>query len=337
MAATLSDIAREAGVARSTAADILRGRAGYSPDTRSRVMDTARKLNFVPNYFARSLQRRRSHTVGVIGNLSLAGVTGATLKAISDGLLAKGYMPLFCEGGLGHEGSERALTELRGRFVDGVILESDSAAETVERILPPGTPYVMIRNAPSSGGPVVCADRRTAFDQGVQWLFDRGHRRIAFLGVSNAEAMRNPYNSHALKIAGYLDGMRRLGIEDPSLLLDHGTEPGDTRDFVLNNPGLFRGITAILACNDRAALEAITALTEIGVRVPEDCSVIGFDDTDFVMASRPRLTSFNPRRAEVGRRAVEMVLNLIEGETVESITLVPELIHRESAGPCRPK
>jgi LacI family transcriptional regulator len=307
MPATLSDVARESSVAVSTAADILRGRPGYAADTRRRVAETAQRMGFVHNHFARSLQTKRSHTVGVVSNFGLSGVTGATLKAISDSLLDKGYMPLVCEGGMNVTGVERALKALRARFVDGVIVESDDDA-SVARILPPGTPFAMIRNAPCEGAPSVCADRRGAFAYGVQWLAERGHRRIAFLGVENAEALQNPLNSHALKIAGYRDEMKQRGLEDPSLLLDLPNDLGAAREFVLRNPALFRGLTAVLACSDRVALEVITALCELGVRVPEECSVIGFDDTEYVMSSRPRLTSFNPRRAEVGARAVEMIL-----------------------------
>lgn len=336
MPATLSDVAREASVAVSTAADILRGRPGYSAETCRRVIETAQRLEFVHNCFARSLQTKRSHTVGVVSNLGLSGVTGATLKAISDGLIESGYMPLVCEAGMTAASTDRALRALRGRFVDGVIVETDSDSASVARALPGSTPFAMIRNTPNGDSPSVCADRRAAFAHGVQWLAERGHRRIAFLGVDNAEALRSPLNSHALKIAGYCDEMRQRGFYDPSLLLDHSGAPGATREFVLRNPDIFRRLTAVLACNDRAALEVLTGLAELGIRVPLECSVIGFDDTEYAMGSRPRLASFNPRRAEVGTKAVEMVLRLMKGEKAESIAMVPVLVERESAGPCRP-
>ncbi len=330
MPSTLSDVAREAGVAPSTVADILRGRPGYSPDTCRRIVETAERLNFVPNYFARSLQRKSSRTVGVAGHLEATGVTGPMLKAIAENLTLRGYMPLFCECSHYPEGEVRAVRELRGRFVDGIILDATSDA-----VLPNHIPCVMIRSIGVANHPCVVTDRFEAFAYGVRWLAERGHRRIAFLGADNAEAMRNPSNTHRLKMDGYRKAMEELGLFDEALLLDCGSKPGDTREFVRRGGDFFKTITAILASNDRIAIEAMTTLSALGVRVPEECSVSGFDDTEFAVAVSPQLTTFQPRRAEVGAKAVEMVLDLIAGKEVESVTLVPRLVERESAGPCR--
>ena len=155
------------------------------------------------------------------------------------------------------------------------------------------------------------------------------------MGVDNANAMLRRHNTQRLKIEGYFAGMSQLGLGDETLLLDCGSAPGEVRKFVAGHGDLFRALTAVMACNDRIAVEVMTGLSELGLRVPEDCSVVGFDDTEFAVAVRPRLTTFQPRRAEVGAKAAEMVLSLIEGRDAESVTLVPELMERESAGPCR--
>lgn len=335
MPSTISDIAREAGLARSTVADILRGRPGYSDETRRRVNDTARRLDFVPNYFARSLSRRRSHTIGIVCHLGVAGILAPTIAAISAGLRDEGYMALLCERIPTQNDLSPLIRVLRERRVDGVILESDSDVVAIRQDLSPDLPFVMIRSTHTAECPTVCADRYDAFTQGVEWLAARGHRRIAFQSVAGVESRSDEVGPHIRKVAGYCDAMRRLGLYDDSLLLNSDATPGSVRESVVANAEVFRRVTAILACNDRTALEVITGLTELGLRVPEDCSVIGFDDTEYAMSSKPRLTSFDPRRAEVGERAATMILKSIAGEDVPSVRLTPKLIVRESAGPCR--
>ncbi|MEI6166394.1 MAG: LacI family DNA-binding transcriptional regulator [bacterium] len=337
MAITIDDIARETGYHRTTVSKILAGdkRCYASAKTRELIMETAKRLNFVPNYFARSLQMRRSYAVGVVGRLEASGVTGAMFRAIVEGLRAKSYLPLFYECSALRQDEDRALQEMRQRMVDGIILEVYSDIEALKRVLTGDIPLVTILNSNTSTLPSVVSDRFEAFSTGTQWLVDRGHKRIAFMGVGMVEAMLSSFNVTRLKFEGYRSVLERHGLHDVTLVCDGGPQSGDTREFVRAHGELFKSVTAVMACSDRVAIEVMTGLAEMGIRVPNDCSVIGFDDTDFAVAVNPRLTTFNPRRAEVGARAVEMVLNLIEGKPVENVTIIPELIIRESAGPCR--
>jgi LacI family transcriptional regulator len=339
MSTTIDDIARETGYHRTTVSKVLAGdkRCYASVKTCSIIQDTARRMNFVPNYFARTLQAKRSLTVGVTGRLDSTGVTGPTLKAIVDGLRAREYMALFCDCSSRGEDARRVLRQFQERRVDGIILDTELDDLTLLELLPEGTPAVAIRSVSTSNFPSVLADRRQAFENGVQWLAERGHRRIAFMGVNNAAAMLIPYNTHTLKIKGYCSAMEQLGLLDATLLLSAPFHPGATRTFVAGQADLFKSLTAVLACNDQVAVEVMSGLADLGLRVPKDCAVIGFDDTEFAMAVRPRLTTFQPRRAEVGAQAVRMLLDLIEGKEVENVTLVPELIERESAGTCGQK
>jgi|GEM_PF-2658907 len=339
MAVTIDDIARETGYHRTTVSKVLSGdkRCYASARTRDLILATAKNLNFVPNYFARSLQKKCSHTIGIAGRLDLTGVTGPTLKAIVDGLIPKGYMPLFYDASR-LEGEAFVFQELRGRGVDGIILNSVGHEEELAKVVPAKLPMVLIRSEKLNDWPCIIEERFNAFSRGVQWLAERGHRKIAFIGVENSKVLceeRHRYNTHRLKIEGYREAMRRLGCLDEKLLLECESEPGDARRFVAARGEIFGKITAVFAANDRLAVEVMSGLSDLGLRVPEDCSVIGFDDNDFARAVKPRLTSFNPRRAEVGAQAVEMVLRLVEGRKVKSVIVEPELVERESAGVCR--
>jgi LacI family transcriptional regulator len=336
MAITIDDISRETGYHRTTVSRVLSGdkRCFASAKVRAIIQESAKRLNFAPNYFARCLKMGRSTSVGVMVRMDATGVTGAMVKAMVEGLRARNYMPLFYDCAHAQD-EEQVLREMRDRMVDGIITETACDLELLKRILPEGLPVVLILSDKVTTLPCVIADRLEAFATGTQWLADRHHRRIAFMGQGNAAAMLNPTNSHRRKIEGYRSAMERLGLFDETLLLDCGSGPGDAWTFVKEHAELFSTITAVLACNDRVSIEVMSGLADIGRRVPEDCSVIGFDDTEFARAVRPQLTTFQPRRAEVGAKAVEMVLDLIEGKAVENATIVPTLIERDSAGPCR--
>jgi len=223
--------------------------------------------------------------------------------------------------------------DLCGRLVDGIILCGGGGVDL--SVAPREFPCVLIGTTRAKHRPCVIEDRFNALAGGVRWLAEGGHRRIAFVASDIGGAMANPHNSQRLKIEGYRAAMQELGLSDDELLLEVGWRPGETRQFVTDHGELFGSITAVMAGNDRIAVEVMSGLSDCGLRVPEDCSVVGFDDTEFAVAVRPRLTTFRPRRAEVGAKAVEMVLELIDGKEVESVTLMPELIERESAAVCR--
>lgn len=337
MAATLSDIAKETRLATSTVADVLRGRVGYAQRTRDRVMEAAARLDYVPNHMARSLLRQASSTIGIAGTLDNTAVTGSMLHAITCTLRQAGYMPLFADsaGSSAAEGAARAVRELRSRSVDGLILAGHTPRRSdVTKLLPANLPCVMIVSAACGFAQSIVADHQQPMHDAVAWLVARGHRRIAFMGINNAQSAGNPYNTHQLKIKGYQQAMKDHGLDDPSLLLDADWRPGDVCKAVLAQRERFKDITAVIGSNDRVAMEVMSGLNELGLDVPGDCSVIGFDNTQFAAISRPALTTFEPRWPEVGNAAVEMLLNLMAGRKVSTCVLVPQLVVRDSAGPC---
>lgn len=337
MPTTVNDIANHVGLAASTVADVLRGRPGYAARTRQRIFDAAQELQFVPNYFAQSLMTRRSKAIGVAGSRRGIHIAGPLLAAIMDGLADRGYMPVLHAGARGPDEEVEIVQQLRARLVDGLILLNGGNDQMLRRIVSPGLPMVAIRYAPTDLCPSVVADRSQAIARGVHWLAEQGHRRIAFVGLDNNKATSPAHNTHSLKIVGYVEAMKALGLHAPDLLVDAPVGAGVARQFVVEHRDLFRSFTAVMACNDCVAVEVISGLAELGLRVPDDCSVMGFDDTPFAMAVTPRLTTYDPRHAEVGRSAVELLLEQIDGRDVTSQTVVPQLIERESVRPHRPE
>jgi len=333
MTTTLKDISAATGFEVSTISKVLRGdkRCYASEKTRQIITDAARHLDYVPNHFAQGLKTRRSHMIGIVGNLGSSGVE-KMFRAIARELPAKGYMPLLCESYRSADGEERALRELRGRRVDGVILQTGSAAGELAQILPENIPCVLVRAVGIPECPSLVLDRSAAFAEGVRWLAAQGHARIAFAYSDEGDPATG---STGLKLAGYRAAMEELGRFDEGLLLPCGPAPGEPQDYVAAHREIFSDVTAVLTANDRVAIEVMSGLARLGLRVPEDCSVIGFDNTEYAEATHPRLTSFDPRMEETGATAVRMALDLIDGRPVEGVTLQAELVERESAGPCR--
>jgi len=337
MRVTLKDISEATGYEVSTVSKVLRGdkRCYASEETRKIIFDAATQLDYVPNHFARSLRSNRSHTIGIVGAVAGAGATAPMLKAMTRELSATAYMPLFCASQNQRRGERRALRELRERCVDGIVLVTGTEDEELQRILPKNVPCVLIPRVEVPGRPSVVVDRTAAFAAGVRWLAERGHVRIAFMYADEEGAKGSLPGSTQLKMAGYRAAMEARGILDEGLLLPCGPSPADARESVLTRADLFKDVTAVLAANDRIAIEVMSGMAMLGLRVPEDCSVIGFDNVEFAEATHPRLTSFDPRGEEAGATAARMVLDLIDGKEVETVTIQPELTERESAGPCR--
>lgn len=330
MPATLSDVAREVGVAPSTVADILRGRKGYSEKTRERTLAAAKKLDFVPNYFARSLQKQQSKTIGVLSDLGKTDMTGSMVNAITQGLIANGFMPFFAESGTRREVTERSIRELRSRLVDGLILDSCPNGDEMADILPDSFPCLHISCNPEAGPNVILADRYQAQCRAMRYLLELGHQRIAFLCTDARYQDLGPFNTLRMRIDGWLDVMREAGHYADDLLWTGPGRPGETRDFIASQGERLRSITAIFAGNDRIAMEIIAGIHQAGLRVPDDISVIGFNNSEFSEGAQPRLTTFDPQRQAIGVKAVELVLTLVAGEEIEPITFYPQLIERES-------
>lgn len=335
MTVTLSSIARKVGVSPSTVADILKGRPGYSAATCEKVKNAAKELNYVPNYFARGLQQKRSKIIGFAGNLSVTSMTGQLIKSVNDFLREKGYLPLFCDASRQGEVHNWAIREMQARCVDGIIFSGGIDDATLDKVLPEDMPCVMIRNDINEKRNCVITDREEVFENLVKMLYGRGHRKIAFLGYDNEEAMKKKNNCHTRKITGYMAGMESCGLNGEEFLFSCPYGGGNIRSFISHNKNIFKDLTAVIACNDCAAVEVLTELSAIGVNVPWDCSVTGFDNTPFASAVEPVITTFDPSYEDVGRAAVDMMFRLLDGDDGESIVkIIPRMIEGKSVADC---
>jgi LacI family transcriptional regulator len=323
---TLEMVAAQAGVSPSTVSRILNGTAEVSDDKRAAVDQAIAKLGFIPNPVARGLAGGRTLSVGVLTQAIDSPFYGAALRGIEVALGAAGYSPLFMSGHWHADEESRCIDVLRSRRVDGLIVLtgrlSDSALRSVAHSLPV---VVTGRRLKAANLVSMDFDHREGARQATQYLLDLGHRRIAFIGGV-------PEHPDAVeRERGYRLALESAGLRvDPKLIAPGAfTEHSGMQAVEQLMSGRVR-FTAIFAANDQMALGAALALYGAGKRVPEDVSLVGFDDVAASMYAVPPLTTVHHPIQEIGELAARAMLALLAGERPKVDVLAPQLIVRQS-------
>jgi len=330
-AVTLEMVAREAGVSPSTVSRILNGTARVS-DAKVRAVEAAiAKLQFMPNPVARSLARGKSMSVGVVTQAIDSPFYGVALASIEQGLLRAKYSPLFVSGHWREGDERRCVDHLLTRRVEGIILLTSrlSAEELVS--LARSVPLVVTgRRVEGERLHSLDFDSTAGARLATDYLVGQGHRRIAFISgpADHPDAVQRLEGYKAALAAGKIPFSPRLvaagdyqesgGLAAIDAMLDARVE-----------------FTAVFAANDQTAYGAMLALYRRGLKVPQDVSVVGFDDLPTSAFTIPPLTSVHRFTDEIGDAAAEAMIDLIEGRTPQARTPAPMLAIRESTRPRR--
>jgi LacI family transcriptional regulator len=329
---TLADLAREAGTSRSTASRALSGRGYVSPDARDRLMAAAERLGYVPNASARTLKQRRSNVVGVIVS-DLGNQFYARLAAgIEQVLRERGYhMVIVGDNTDGTEELTAARTFL-AMHAPGVII-TPGAPEASGFLLRRGIPVVEVdRRMSEQPCDAVVIDNVRGGRMAVEHLLALGHTRIAHLGV------RTDFTSDAGRLEGYRLAHAAAGVPvDESLVLRVALHDETVAERIT---GLLarESPTAIFAANNILAMQAWRAIRARGLVLPDDVSLVGFDDVQWMEMVSPAITVVDQPTFELGRRAAALLLRRLE-EPVSAPTaelLQPSLLVRGSTAPPRP-
>lgn len=323
---TLDMVAQLAGVSPSTVSRILNGTAVVG-DEKKRAVDAAiKKLRFRPNPMARGLAGGRTMSIGVLTQTISSPFYGEALYGIEDRLEQAGYIPLFVSGHW-HEAEERKAIELLlARRVDGVIVLAGRTSNEVLKAYAKSVPLVVVgRDLKAPRLFSFGFDNRQGGLLATRHLIESGHRRIAFIsGVRDHEDAQE-------REAGYREALQQAGIGfDPTLVAEGDyTEAGGLLavNRLLDNRAPF---TAIFAANDQSAIGAALGLYRRQVRVPDDVSLVGFDDVAPAKYSIPPLTTVRQSVYEMGSQAAAAVLALLSGETPVVALPQPQLVPRES-------
>jgi LacI family transcriptional regulator len=329
-AATLGMVARAAGVSPSTVSRILNGTAVVSAEKRSAVDAAIQQLGFRPNPVARGLAGGRTLSVGVVTQTISSPFYGEALHGIEDVLESAGYIPLFVSGHWHESEEHKALAALLSRRVDGLIVLAGRLPNTALQAYAQELPMVVLGR--DLKGPRLISmrfDNREGGRIATQHLTACGHTRIAFIAGDPAQ------QDGRERQAGYRLALKQAGITfDPELVIPGDfTETGGLKavDRLLERKLHF---TAIFAANDQTAIGAALGLYRRHLRVPEDVSLVGFDDLAPARFSIPPLTTVRQPVYEMGRQAAVAMLDMLRGEAPGMVPLPhPLLVRRESTRP----
>jgi len=332
---TITDVAARAGVSRQTVSRVINNKDEVSPETRARVLTVIEELGYRPNAIARSMVAGRTCTLGCISPNLIDYTFASMIESAQAEACRQGYFILA--GSAPTEADvEPLLEEMLHRQVDGLMVLNPYADDRYHHFLPlveKGMAIVYLSNTPQ-GEPVSsvrCDDHEGGY-QATRYLIDLGHTAIATLvGPDNEECTLD-------RLAGYRQALAQAGLDfDPALTTsgDWSAPSGYQATQRLLATG--QPFSAIFAQNDRMAVGSIRALREAGRRVPDDVSVIGFDDIPLASYFDPSLTTLRQPMEESGQQAARLLIETIQNpdRPPEQVLTHARLIERASCAPPR--
>jgi len=330
MIASIKDIARAANVSYSTVSRALNDSPRVKPETRERIQHIATEMGYLPSAVARSLVTRRTHIIGVVVTTITDLFFAEVIHAIEETALKQKYNVILTNSGREPERELEAIRALRERRVDGIILVSaGTSKKDLSAVKGVGTPTVIINNARREHiGYSVEVDNLSGGREATQHLLSLGHRRIAHITGPIREW------DGAERQSGYEQVLRTYGLPlDPSLIVKGGDRPEGGMQAMQQLLALPCRPTAVFCYNDVVALGAMRAARAANLRIPQDLSVVGFDDIDLAPFFEPALTTVAQPKRQMGEKAVQMILDLLAGDRVEDCVLPGRLIVRGSTMP----
>jgi len=306
MRPTIKDVAKKAKVSTATVSRIVNQLDGYSEETRQRVLSTISSLGYRRNAVARGLVRRTVNTIGVL----LPDVSSRFASALLQGIESKahlmGHSVIVCNTSSDGERTIEYLDVLGERRVDGILFASERVKPEYDRAFRELAIPVVLVSSFSREFPlpyVKVDDEMAAYDM-TRFLLDKGHRRIALITGSRRDSIAG-----LPRIKGFRRAMREAGLDVPSDWIVEGDFHYRSGYHALSRLlETARGMTAVFATSDEMALGALSCSFSAGLRVPDDLSVVGYDDTLDAEMAIPPLTTVHQPIMEMGERATDMLL-----------------------------
>jgi LacI family transcriptional regulator len=332
MPTTLSDIARALGISKMTVSRAINNHPEISPETRARILETAQKMNYRPNQHARALTTNRSYLLGVVVPDLMHSYFAEICRGIEAVARPLGYQNLICntdEDGVKEVGEIEALLPR----TDGLILASSVAPEETRfyrKIMKEGAKIVLIdRLLEGLRCPAVTTDDVQVGILGTEHLIKLGHRRIGHLRGTVASTAVERFEGYKQALAKH-----RLPV-NPSLIHDCGFTERDGYEAMSAWLREKTAPTAIFAANDPAAIGAMSAINDAGLKIPDDVAIVGGGNIHYGDMLRVPLTTVAWSTVEMGQAAARLLLEMIEGKkrgTNQRVIVEPELVIRESCG-----
>lgn len=330
---TIKDIAKKTGVSIATVSRVIHGLTGYSDKTRQQVLKAADELGYRPNALARGLVSRRTQTIGVLFPEVSGSYSAELLHGIEEAANERGFSIIVCNTARDGERTMKYLGVLREKQVDGIVFASQYVHAAYEQELAAmRVPVMLVSTLPERAElPYIKVDDRAASREATEYLVGLGHRRIAMI----AGAPDDPVAGRP-RIDGYREALESAGIAYREALVSCGEFSLDGGRHAMERLlAAAPSLTAVFAASDEMAVGALGAALERGLRVPDDLSIVGYDDLIFSRIVHPPLTTVRQPLADMGRLASERLIARIKRESdADGSVIVPHtLVKRGSAGP----
>lgn len=332
--ATLQDVAKRAGVSTATVSKVLSNTPYFTEETRVKVMAAVEALNYVPHLGARALSMGKTHIVAVVFPYVYDAIFKDPLvMQILEGIEAEstqhGYNLLLSTPRLTKKGPDLHFQQMiRSGYLDGVIaIDNVPLASVAQTAQSRDIPTVVIGYADSQY--YVRSDDRSGGQQSAEYILGLGHRNIGIITVP--EQVNYAIDE---RLNGILKTLNDAGViltSDHFALGDYSTVGGKSAARELLDR--FPALTALICLNDRMALGAIQSIREMGKSVPDDVSVIGYDDIAISAIANPSLTTINQQAMALGQVAAQMLFDILNGNQPESARLPVKLVERNSTKP----
>jgi len=333
---TIFDVAKEAGVSKSTVSRVLNNEPGVKEATKARVMKAIKKLDYSPSYFAQGIRTGKTKTIALMVPEYTNVFYNEMFRGVEDIALQHGYMVLICNTERHANSEVEYIKELLKRSIDGIIYNTYDIREDFLQYLKEisdNVPVVFMNRVFRQNDDIsyVVTDGFNSTRKAVHYLYSRGKRKIAY--ISNYRIISVTEDRYR----GYLEGLRDCGlpVQDSFIYhVKHQKEP-DYVKMGCEAAEYFAGLSekpdAILAATDTFAIGCIQHFIKIGIRVPEDINIIGFDNISLSKLIQPSLSTVAQPIRQLGQKAAEIIISKINGISVDDkITYEGELIIRES-------
>ena len=336
MKATIVDVAQKAGVSVATVSRVVNGNYPVKEETKKKVRQVIEQLQYVPNIQARELNMQRSSTIGVVVPSLYNMFFAEVIDGIEEKLRCDAYSLLLCCAKNDSQQEAKCITDLMSRNVSGIIVISPNTEniETnfYERIVPM-QPLVFINSyAKIANISYVANDEDQGTRLALQKLLEYGHEKILFVRGVNSD-------SYKIKEEAYADIMKQRGLFREEYIINIGegnsTDTVDNTMLKLMEPLQSLEATAILASNDLMGVGAVNACKKLGLAVPGDVSVIGYDNISLSHIVEPKLSTMDQNMKELGSNAAELLIEKIKTGKNKKVVLTNTFIERETTGLCR--
>ncbi|KPU26922.1 LacI family transcriptional regulator [Caloranaerobacter sp. TR13] len=329
MKITIKDVAKKANVSVATVSRILNNLGGYSEETKEKVLKVIDEIGYQRNEIARGLITKSTNTIGVLVPNVSTNFYAEILNGIEDTAHKNGYSVVVCNTGIGGKRTLAYLDVLSSRQVDGIVITSLTPKEEYEKaIISTRIPSILVSTMSFRYQlPFIRVDDKLAAYSATKYLIEKGHRKIAMIAGNEDDPIAG-----IPRVEGYMQALRDYNVAIDKELIRHGDfsyESGikcmrglleDKKDF-----------TAVFAASDDMAIGALYVAYKNGISIPDELSVVGYDNTMTARMSIPPLTTLAQPLYEMGKRAVSSLLKKIsKGESIESIIMPHKIIERDT-------